>query len=80
MLYKIKDGEQIAGFSCEENFLYLLRNDGVYRYNLSSEGEELILENKNYECLAFEYFDNSLFIFSNPYAVDSQVELLFVTE
>lgn len=80
MLYKIKDGEQIAGFSCEENFLYLLRNDGVYRYNLSLEGEELILENNNYECLAFEYFDNRLFIFSNPYAVNSQVELLFVTE
>lgn len=80
MLYKIQQGEQIAGFCCEKSCLYLLRNDGVYQYDWETENEEYIFENMNYECLSFEYFDDKLFIFSSPYSVDSEVELLSVKE
>lgn len=80
MLYKVQEGEQIAGFCYEKNCLYLLRNDGVYRYDRETENEECIFENLNYECLSFEYFHDKLFIFSSPYSVYSQVELLSVVE
>ena len=80
MLYQAEKGEQIAGFSLKKNALYLLRNDGVYQYDLENEKETCLLENEQYECLAFEYVDDKLFIFSNPYSADSQVELLFVVE
>lgn len=80
MLYKVQEGEQIAGFCYEKNCLYLLRNDGVYRYDWETENEECIFENLNYECLSFEYFHDKLFIFSSPYSVHSQVELLSVVE
>ena len=80
MLYKVQEGEQIAGFCYEKNCLYLLRNDGVYRYDWETENEECIFETLNYECLSFEYFHDKLFIFSSPYSVYSQVELLSVVE
>lgn len=79
MVYKVQEGEQIAGFSYKKNCLYLLRNDGVYQYDLETGSEKCILENKEYERLAFEYFDDKLFIFKDV-SIDSPVELLFVVE
>ncbi len=79
-LYRILDGEQIAGYSCTKNCLYLLRNDGVYKHDLTAGSETLVFENKGYECLAFEYFDDRLFVFHNPYSPDAEVELLSVVE
>lgn len=63
LLYKVKKNEQIAGFSMKHNCLFLLRNSGVYQYDLESGDENQILENKEYEELAFEYMDDILFIF-----------------
>lgn len=77
LVYKSQKGEQIAGFSSEKNSLYLLRNDGVYLHNIETESEECILENEQYEGLAFEYFDDKLYIFSNPYSVGTVGQLLF---
>ena len=77
LVYKSQKGEQIAGFSSEKNSLYLLRNDGVYLHNIETESEDCILENKQYEGLAFEYFDDRLYIFSNPYSVGTVGQLLF---
>ncbi len=76
-VFEPETGEQIAGFSSEKNSLYLLRNDGVYLHNIETESEECILENEQYEGLAFEYFGDSLYIFSNPYLVGTVGQLLF---
>lgn len=77
LVYESQKGEQIAGFSYDKNCLYLLRNDGVYQYNLETGTEEEILVNEQYEGLAFEYFKDRFYIFSNPYSVGMEGQLLF---
>lgn len=76
-IYRIKEEEQIAGYSYTKNCLYLLRNEGVYEYDLGSS-EKCILENKEYTCLAFEYFEDKLFIFHDSYSPSDGLELLAV--
>ncbi|MBE5942267.1 MAG: hypothetical protein E7264_07005 [Lachnospiraceae bacterium] len=73
LLYQTKNKEQIAGFSLEKNCLYLLRDDGLFEYNLDTEEEhkvieraEYLTENQGYDDLLFEYYDNSLIVFYDP--------------
>lgn len=79
-IYQIQEGEQIAGYSYTKNCLYLLRNEGVYEYDLKSGNEKCVFENKGYKCLAFDYFEDRLFIFHDSYSPDSGVELVSVVD
>lgn len=82
MLYESEDGEQIAGYSYTKNCLYLLTNEGVFEYNLDTGNRSLVFVNdKAYECLCFEYIDNRLYIFSDPFTGENGgAEFLSVVE
>ena len=72
LLYKADKNEQIAGFSAENNIIYLLRKNGVYERDLKTEQEILLIEdplsNEKYGTLYFENFNGELYIFSEKFA------------
>ena len=80
LVYKCQKGEQLAGFSAEENVVYTLRNDGVYRINPETLEEELLLANEQYLCMVFEYIDDKLLIFQDYYSGDEDIEFLMEVE
>ena len=80
LLYQCREGEQLAGFSVEENCVFLLKKDGVYQYDLSTSKEQYIVSNEEYKGMVFEYMENELFIFQNPYTTSEGIELLLITD
>ena len=77
LLYAAKKGEQIAGFSMEENTVYLQRKSGVYVHDLDTGRERLLAEDPNsrekYGTMIFAYENDKIYIFSQAFGVDSPV-------
>ena len=77
LLYAAKKGEQIAGFSMEENTVYLQRKSGVYAHDLDTGRERLLAEDPNsrekYGTMIFAYENDKIYIFSQAFGVDSPV-------
>lgn len=62
LLYRCEEGEQLAGFSVEENCVYLMEYGATYRYDLDTKEKEEIISYGEYYAIRFEYLDGELYV------------------
>ncbi len=62
LLYRCEEGEQLAGFSMDENCVYLMEYGATYRYDLNTKEKEEIITYGEYYEIRFEYLDDELYV------------------